>query len=122
MQTCSASPTIMVIDDSPGVCAMIAHCFKRKGYSVLCFQHPREVLHALLAVRRPTVPSLFFVDLSLPGISGFDVIRRLRTSRGLAQAPIIALSGPDRLFNPLRARAGRCQYTCTETAQKAAAR
>lgn len=93
---------VVVIDDSPTVCRIIATVLKREEYAVTWYLHPAQALQALQS-REVRLPSLLFVDLLLPEIPGYDVIRRLRRVPNLARTPIIAMSGADRFFDPLRA-------------------
>lgn len=48
-----------------------------------------EAVDAALIFR----PELLLVDLGLPGMSGYDVARRLRGEEALAGATFVALSG-----------------------------
>lgn len=98
----ASEPSVVVIDDSPTVCRIVATILKREGYSVTWYLHPAQALHALLG-GEIACPGLLFVDLLLPEIAGYDVIRRLRRVPNLARTPIIAMSGADRFFDPLRA-------------------
>ena len=41
-------------------------------------------------------PDLLLLDISLPGISGFDVLERLRNEEATAQLPIIMLTAHGR--------------------------
>ena len=42
-------------------------------------------------------PSVLFLDLGLPGISGFDTLQRIRTECPRAQLPIVVLTGSQQL-------------------------
>ena len=46
-----------------------------------------------LEVLRKNKPSLIFLDIILPGINGFKVLRRIRRSHYVAKTPVIAMSG-----------------------------
>jgi CheY-like chemotaxis protein len=45
-----------------------------------------------VAQARETVPHVVLVDMQLPDIDGFEVLRRLRTEPGLARSSFVALS------------------------------
>ncbi len=47
---------------------------------------------AALAMMEEEVPSLVLLDLVMPGLSGADVLDRMRTSPNLRQVPVIILS------------------------------
>ena len=46
-----------------------------------------------LELLRKNKPSLIFLDIVLPGISGFDVLRRVRRSQYVGLVPVIVMSG-----------------------------
>ena len=45
-----------------------------------------------LALARDRLPAAVVVDINLPGISGFEVLRRLRADPATAAIPVLALS------------------------------
>ena len=64
-----------------------------------------------VAMARRLRPSLIFVDLGLPDIDGFEVLRRLRADPSLRDAVIVAVSGgalPDVAARALRAGFSDC--------------
>ncbi len=46
-----------------------------------------------LELLRKNKPNLIFLDIVLPGISGFDVLRRVRRSQYVGLVPVIVMSG-----------------------------
>jgi DNA-binding response OmpR family regulator len=58
-----------------------------EGFEVLCFDHPAKVLPCL----EQQTPSLFLLDIMLPGISGIELAQQLRTA-GFSRTPMLALS------------------------------
>jgi CheY-like chemotaxis protein len=59
------------------------------GYSVTTADNGIDAL----AMARADHPSLVILDLDLPGISGYEVARRLRGGEGTSQIPLIAATG-----------------------------
>ena len=53
---------------------------------------------ALAHLREPNAPwpAVLLLDLNLPGTSGLDVLRALRSEPGLRRLPVVVLSGSDR--------------------------
>ncbi|GCL61708.1 PAS-domain containing protein [Pseudaquabacterium pictum] len=64
---------------------MLAH---RPGISLRLADLPETGL--AMAVAEP--PDLVLLDIQLPGIDGFEVLRRLRRHPGLVQVPVVAVS------------------------------
>jgi two-component system phosphate regulon response regulator PhoB len=88
---------IYVVEDDPDVSQLIEHNLRTAGYDVSTFFSGTPVVpQAVLAQ-----PSLFLLDVMLPGISGFDLCRQIRQHERLAKTPIIFLSArtqePDRI-------------------------
>jgi len=88
---------IYVVEDDPDVSQLIEHNLRNAGYEVSTFFSGAPVVPQ--ATMAP--PSLFLLDIMLPGINGFDLCRQIRKHQQLAKTPIIFLSAktqePDRL-------------------------
>jgi DNA-binding NtrC family response regulator len=66
--------TILVIDDTPQVTAVLGAFFERAGHQVVRVHSGEEGIDAY----RRTRPDLVLLDLKLPDMSGFDVLERIR--------------------------------------------
>ena len=66
--------TVLIIDDTPEVAAVLGAFFERAGHQVVRV-HSGE--HGIEAFQR-TRPDLVLLDLQLPDMSGFDVLERIR--------------------------------------------
>jgi two-component system, cell cycle sensor histidine kinase and response regulator CckA len=64
------SITILVVDDNPEVCSLIARVLRAGGYDVLEAHDGLEALRML-----PTLPGLqlLVTDVVMPGMNGFDL-------------------------------------------------
>lgn len=84
-----AGTRMLVVDDSPTICAVLGRMLEQDGYAV---QKAADGEHALeLAKAEP--PELIFLDIVLPGINGFAVLRALRHDPRTAHVPIVMISG-----------------------------
>ena len=79
-------PRILIDDDEPNVLRALAVGLEAHGYDVT----PAATGEHAIARASAERCALVLLDLGLPGISGLEVIRRLRTF--LATTPIIVLS------------------------------
>ena len=61
-----------------------------------------------LALARAHRPDLVLVDIRLPGLSGFDVMDRLREDPDLCATPVVAISACDDEENVRDARRRGC--------------
>jgi len=88
---------IYVVEDDIDVSRLIEHNLRTAGYEVSTFFSGAPVVPS--AAMLP--PSLFLLDIMLPGISGIDLCRQIRQHDQLAKTPVIFLSArtqePDRL-------------------------
>jgi signal transduction histidine kinase/CheY-like chemotaxis protein len=80
---------ILVVDDEPTVLEALQALLTREGHQVVRAQNGEEALQRAAEER----PDIILLDLHLPGLSGFEVVNRLRQTAGLAQVPVIAFSG-----------------------------
>ena len=94
---------IWILDDSPTVCKIIEVCLHRAGYEVSVFSNGEHPLR-YLASKDACIPDLVFVDLILPKMDGYHVIRHLRTQPTFSPVPIVILSRRDGLLDQLRGR------------------
>jgi DNA-binding response OmpR family regulator len=79
---------IFVVEDDADILRLISHNLQGVGYEVQSFLNGSWVLAQ--ALEHP--PSLFLLDVMLPGTSGFDLCRQIRQISRLAGTPIIFLS------------------------------
>ena len=79
---------ILVIEDDPDIVELLRYNLERESYRVTSVRNGDEGLATLLEER----PDLLILDLMLPGISGFEVCRRLRNDPELRALPVIMLT------------------------------
>lgn len=80
--------TILVVDDEPGALALMEIMLRRKGFNVLTASDAYRAL-ALLAKEKP---DLIILDVMMPGITGLELCRELRSRPDTAQIPVLMLS------------------------------
>jgi len=80
--------TILVVDDDPAGRAVLSTVLHRAGYRTLEAATGPEAL----ATARATPPGAVLLDVTLPGMTGYDVCRTLRDEFG-EELPIIFVSG-----------------------------
>ncbi len=79
--------TIMVVDDDPAQRALVKDFLSPLGFKVLAAASGRSCL----AMVQDERPDAFLLDISMPGMSGWDLARKLRES-GFGDAVIIMIS------------------------------
>lgn len=80
---------VLVVDDSPTIRAVLGKMLLQDGYEVTKAGDGEEAL----ALARTQQPGLIFLDVVLPGMSGFAALRALRRDPLTHQIPIVMMSG-----------------------------
>lgn len=101
---------ILIIDDSICVRTILEKTLRRANYATIGFADGFTALH-WLASEEAHIPALIILDLTLPKMDGYTVLRHLRKRPATAQTPVIILSGRSGLVDRLKGRlAGACVY------------
>jgi len=82
------APLIFVVEDEEDIARLICYHLGTSGYTTRWFPNSTKVLDEALV----SSPSLFLLDVLIPGGDGFELCRRIRSSRSLSGAHIIFLS------------------------------
>lgn len=83
------TPCIAIVDDEAAVCAALARVLRVAGYEVMTFSNGAEFLEAL----ETRCPACVVLDVSMPGVGGFAVMKRLRASS--IDVPTILITASD---------------------------
>lgn len=81
-------PTILIVDDEVGIVELMRDFLDVDGFRVLTARDGDEALAIL--VREPV--DCLLLDVMMPGITGFEVLRRIRET---ADVPVLFLSARD---------------------------
>jgi DNA-binding response OmpR family regulator len=79
---------IFVVEDEEDIARLISHNLQAAGFDVQSFVSGGSVVSE--ALREP--PSLFLLDVMLPGADGFDLCRQIRQTPTLSSTPVIFLT------------------------------
>ncbi len=77
--------TIIVLEDDADISNLIRHHLQQAGFTVVISVTGDKVL----PLARQNPPALFILDIMVPGSSGFEVCRQIRSSKDLAKVPIV---------------------------------
>lgn len=80
---------ILIIDDSPTVVASLGKTLRSAG----CLITEAGDAESGMDVARSGKPDLIFLDIVLPGISGFAALRQMRKEQATSRIPVILISG-----------------------------
>jgi DNA-binding response OmpR family regulator len=101
----SGQPRVLVVDDDPSIREALDRALRLEGFGV----STRPDGEGALAAVDETPPDVMVLDVMMPGLSGVEVVRRLRGSGH--ELPICVLSARDELADRVAGlRAGADDY------------
>ena len=83
------APLILVVDDYQDAREMYAEYLQFSGFRVAEARNGNEAVEQAFALK----PDLILMDLSLPGMDGWEATRRLKADDATKHIPIVALTG-----------------------------
>lgn len=83
--------TVLIVDDSAVSLTHLQKILMKAGYTVISTGSGAEAFAAM----ETTLPDLILLDIIMPGMDGFEVIRRLKSTPRTGHIPVIFLTGND---------------------------
>lgn len=80
---------ILVVDDEPDVVMIIKTALQAEGYDVASAMNGPDALEEAAEAR----PDLIILDVMMPGMTGFEVLKVLKSEARTATIPVIMLTG-----------------------------
>jgi class 3 adenylate cyclase len=87
----SEQPRILVVDDTPANIKLLGDLLAAKGYAVSTASNGEEGLAKIASER----PDLVLLDVMMPGISGYEVCRRIRSDPSTSLLPVVMCTSLD---------------------------
>lgn len=94
------APVIVVVDDDPAVCNSLKFSLELEGFAVRSYRSAGELFRA----GNLGDCSCYVIDQRMPGMSGIDLIDKLR-ERQVATPAILIISQPNDFLNARAAKA-----------------
>ena len=82
---------VLVVDDTPQNVKLLADILGAKGFVAITAANGEEALAKLAAER----PDIVLLDVMMPGLSGYDVCRRIRADPATALLPVVLVTSLD---------------------------
>ncbi|HEU5319032.1 MAG TPA: response regulator [Chloroflexota bacterium] len=100
-------PVVLVVDDSPTIRKIVEVTLRRERIKVIGVP---DGLSALAAVADKQ-PRLVLLDITLPGMDGYQICQVLKQRPTSKNIPVVMLSGRDGFFDRMRGKlVGSTQY------------
>lgn len=84
-----ARPQVLIVDDSPDVHRLLRARLRHEDLELRTATSGDEGLAAALA----SPPAIIVLDIDMPGVDGFEVLRKLKNNAATVNIPVIMLSG-----------------------------
>jgi signal transduction histidine kinase/CheY-like chemotaxis protein len=81
-------PHILIIDDDPTDADLVRRILAKEGYSVTVAHDPQEGLE----IAEEILPSTIILDISMPAMDGWELLKAVRAHETLCRCPVILLT------------------------------
>jgi excisionase family DNA binding protein len=82
-------PLVLVVDDNPSVREVVRINLEMEGYSVREAGNAEEGLAAV----EDDAPDLILLDVMMPQVDGWEMLRRVQERHGVGSIPVVMFSG-----------------------------
>jgi CheY-like chemotaxis protein len=101
---------VLVVDDNVDAAESVAMILRLTGYDVRCTYDGMSALDAAKLYH----PHVVVLDIGLPGISGYEVARRLRLDPEFQATPLVAVTGYGQEVDRRRSKNAGIDYHLTK--------
>ena len=84
---------LLIVDDEPNLLRAVEAVLRNEGFETSTARSGREALASVAQ----NIPDLIVSDVRMPGMDGYTLARRLRSSSAYALIPIVFLSAKDEM-------------------------
>ncbi len=81
---------VLVVEDEPRILRFLSISLRASGYNIITAIRGDQVIDLV----KSETPDIIILDVFLPGVDGFEVLKELRT---FSQLPVIVMSARDSL-------------------------
>jgi CheY-like chemotaxis protein len=89
-------PTVLVVEDEANIRQFVAVNLKVRGYDIIEAASAEDGLLQL----RNSIPDALILDVKLPGMSGWDMLKQVATDSDLPAIPVIILTASALITHP----------------------
>lgn len=94
MDEAEHSEAILVVEDDPDLRLVHSEILGQEGYSVMT---AADGVEALQIVERTAPPAMILLDLGMPRMDGWELVRRIRKRPGWSDVPIVVVAAHYRI-------------------------
>lgn len=82
---------VLIVEDDGLLAQVLGESFTKAGFEVIVVTNGLEVMDAV----KTNHPHIIMLDLILPGIDGFEVLKQLKSDEKTKSTPVIVMSNLD---------------------------
>ena len=97
---------ILVVEDNFATRTMLEHTLELEGYDVVALADGSSVAGHLAG----PIPALVILDVMMPGVDGFTVLKNIRASERTRELPVLLLTALDDADSTWQGWTGGCDY------------
>ncbi len=90
---------VLIVEDEPNIAEALRFVLGREGFEATCVADGQAALRQL----RAAPPDLLVLDVMLPGLNGFEVLKALRADDALRGMPVAVLTAKTQAADRQRA-------------------
>lgn len=88
---------ILIVEDNPSQMELMVTYLRESGHAIIRLTNPKEALEKALEHK----PDVIITDVVMPGMSGFELCRRIKQNSTTARIPIVICSSKDQEIDRL---------------------
>ncbi len=81
-------PKVLVVDDEPDIVEILRYNLQKQNFMVLTASNGNDAVAIAIA----EIPDLIILDVRMPGLSGIETCRKIRTFPSLKSTPVLFLT------------------------------
>jgi len=86
---------ILIVEDDRAICDLLSHVLEMKGFEVLVANTGNDALKII----KKTTPDIAILDINLPDITGWDVLKSMRHNPKCSKVPVLMCTNKNTMID-----------------------
>ena len=113
-QAAGAPRKALVVDDDPAIRNLVSALLVAEGYEVETAVNGPECMSMLMESDDEIDYSVIILDVRMPGMSGLEVLQRVKNDPSLGEIPVVMLTAEDKPEDLMKGYANGADYYITK--------
>ena len=84
---------ILIVDDEPNIVMSLEYIFKKENFKVFIARDGKEAIE----IAGNTIPDIILLDIMMPNVDGFQVLKYLKENEDLRKIKVLFLSAKNKV-------------------------